>query len=157
MNDMLKSIKELLSFYWTPAKTPEDKVIKRYDFLIFLGVIFITIYIGHLFFTAQNTDTILTKPSVVNVGKPNTPVNYNILKNRVMSVTVPSKSDEFYIGEVVGIKDFGIYGKVVQKILGTTGYTYAVRWKDSARGLPKDIFYPWELEKNTLPISVLQN
>jgi hypothetical protein len=156
MSDMLKSIKELLSFYWTPSKTPEDKVIKRYDLLILLCAIFIAIYVGHLFFSSQNTN-VITKPVVVSVGKSTNHYNYNynVTKNRV--TTVNNTPDEFYIGETVCVKDFGVCGKVVQKILGTTGYTYEVRWKDYTHDLPKDIFYPWELEKSTLPISALQN
>jgi hypothetical protein len=156
MSDILKSLKELLSFYWTPSKTPQDRIIKRYDLLIFVGVIFITIYIGHLFFSAQNADVIL-KPSVVTVNTSNIPLNSNISKNRVANTNISFKLDEFYIGEIVNVRDFGVYGKVIQKIFGTTGYTYEVRWKDNERGLPKDVFYPWELEKSTVPISVLQN
>ena len=156
MSDMLKSIKELLSFYWTASKTPEDKAIKRYDLLILLCAIFIAIYVGHLFFSSQNAD-VITKPVAVNVGKSTNPYNYNVVKNRVITANASLKPDEFYIGETVCIKDFGVYGKVVQKILGTTGYTYEVRWKNYTRDLPKDTFYPWELEKSNLPISALQN
>ena len=151
---MLKSIKELLSFYWTPSKTPQDKVIKRYDLLIFIGVIFIAIYVGHLFYSYQNTN-VITKPCVTT-PVVSTILSYsNTVKNKVVNVS--TKPNEFSIGELVGIKDFGIYGKVTQKILGTTGYTYEVRWRDNEHGLPKDVFYPWELEKTTIPISVLRN
>lgn len=158
MNDVFKSLKELLSFYWTPSKTPQDKIIKRYDFLISLCVTFIIIYVSHLLFTYQNVD-VIPKPSPVNSGIPSITFHSNVVKNRVSTITtnISVKSDEFYIGEIVTIKDFGVYGKVVQKILGTTGYTYKVRWKNNERDLPSDVFYPWELEKTELPISVLQN
>lgn len=69
-------------------------------------------------------------------------------------------SDEFFVGEVVGIKYFGIYGIVEEKIVGVSGYTYQVRWRDSSRELPKDIFHNWELFRpspNSIPLSALQD
>jgi hypothetical protein len=170
MNDILKYFKDLWSFFWTPAKTQEDRLLKRYDMLIALGVVFMIVYSTHFLLNFQNSD-VMIKPSIVNIGTTNiqyNPAAYNRTIYRTTNMISPTiiatnmvlRPDEFYVGEIIGVKYFGIFGVVVEKIISPTGYTYEVRWKDNSHDLPKEIFYPWELyrpEAGTVPISALQN
>ena len=72
MGEILSNIKEIFSWMWKPAKTPEEKVIKRYDTLIGLCVIFMVIYAGLYVFNLEtkiNNNT--TNISSINSVDPN--------------------------------------------------------------------------------------
>ena len=165
MNDVLKYFKDAWSFFWEPSKTKEDKLLKRYDILIAIGVIFMVMYSTHFFMNFKNSNVMLS-PSIVTISATNIPTpaaiyrTTNMATPKIISTNLVLKPDEFYIGEVVGVKYFGIFGVVVEKIISPTGYAYEVRWKDNSHDLPKDTFYSWELyrpENGTVPISALQN
>ncbi len=130
------------------------------------------IYFAFLYVNSIQNENNSTKPTIITFGglpANNVIPDYNIAINNTSNMTVPIiippiniklKPNEFYIGEIVGIKYFGLFGLVREKIIGTSGYTYEVEWKDNSHGLPRQVFQPWELyrpERGTVPISALQN
>lgn len=161
MKSLIQYIKNLRN---TPT-TPDDKVIKRYDLLLFICSAFMIVYVGFFFLNLQQSEY-ASHPNVVEIGMTDGNELHPLLTaspNMGYAVaTTPAtlmlKTNEFYVGEIVGVKYFGIYGIVREKILGTGGYTYEVRWRDTGHGLPKDIFYSWELyrpDRGSVPTSVL--
>lgn len=164
MKDVIQYIKNLFSFLSRKPKTEDDKVLKRYDLLLFICAAFLIIYAGYFFLNVQQT-AIDSKPNVVTIGLTENELHPLLTSGPNMGygvattpMTIVLKTNEFYVGEIVGVKYFGIYGIVREKILGIGGYTYEVRWRDSGHGLPKDIFHSWELyrpERGSVPTSIL--
>ena len=131
--------------------------------MIGLCVIFMVIYAGLYVF---NLDTKINNntTNISNMG--NTDPNYNPAfysspdSSLTPFYTTNALTDkEFYVGEIVGIKYFGIFGLVREKTLGTKGYTYTIRYEDSGHDLMTEDCYAWELYRpapGTVPISVLR-
>lgn len=166
MKEIIEYIKNFFSSLFKKAKTQDDAVLKRYDLVIFIGVIFIIVYGGFFLMNVEKT-AISSKPSVVNIGVIDSSFNTNkvfadvdkMMPPTIIPNNVPLKNTEFFIGEVVGIRYFGLYGIVQEKILGTSGYTYEVMWKNG-NSLSTHVFSPWMLfrpEAKTVPPAVLQN
>ena len=166
MEGIFKNLKDLFSFLWVKPKTPEEKVIKRYDIVIAICVLFMAVYIAVFLYNLKRTATDnKTFINSVDVAIVKTHPEYNTLIKHTTNVVpsvVPTNTShiEFVEGEIVGIKYFGIFGLVTSKIFGTDGYRYNVMWKDNNHGLCEHEFYTWQLyrpEDNTVPLSALQN
>ncbi len=164
MDEIFKNIKELISFIWKPAKTQEEKVIKRYDILIALCILFMVGYVcifvlkleSHI---ESNTSNISLINNADN-GSGN-PAIYVAPDTEIHpQYTNQALTDkEYFIGEIVGIKYFGVFGLVTEKTLGARGYAYTVRWETSDHSLPTDNFFAWELYRplpGSVPVSVLR-
>jgi len=164
MKDAIQYLKNLFSFVLREPKTTEDKVIKRYNLLLFICITFLIIYAAYFFLNLQQS-SINSSPSIVTVGITENELHPLLQSGPNMGYAVATtpttiilRTNEFYTGEIVGVKYFGIFGIVTEKILGTGGYTYEVRWRDTSHGLPKDIFHSWELyrpDRGSVPTSVL--
>ena len=161
----MKEITQYIKNLFKSPTTADDKVLKRYDLLLFVCAAFLIIYAAFFFLNIQNPEVASTA-NVVEIGMKEGNELHPLLTatpNMGYAVaTTPAtmilKTNEFYVGEIVGVRYFGIYGIVREKILGTGGYTYEVRWRDSGHGLPKDIFYSWELyrpDRGSIPTSIL--
>lgn len=90
-------------------------------------------------------------PIVQTVLSTNDP-NYNVAFDRTTNTVAPTiistnqlPQQEFFQGEIVGIKYFGLYGVVVKRTLGLNGYVYTIRWENSERDLDEQDFFSWEL------------
>lgn len=164
MKDFIETIKNYLAFLFRKPKTNDDRLVKRYDLLLFIGATFLIIYTSFFFLNVQHS-VYESSASVVDIGMnaneqhplitPSPTVGYAIATT---PDTLVLKTNQFYVGEVVGIRYFGIFGIVREKILGTGGYKYQVRWRDTSHGLPTDEFFSWELyrpERGSVPASVL--
>ncbi len=162
MVDILSNIKELFSLLWTPAKTPEEQAIKRYDILIALCVVFMVIYAGlYLFNLEAKIDNGGTTTNISQSDPNYNPAFYNSPDATLTPFyTTDSLTDkEFYVGEIVGVKYFGIFGLVREKTLGTRGYVYTIRYENIEHDLMLEECYAWELYRpapGTIPISVLR-
>lgn len=165
MKEFFSYIIESVSFLWTKAETNDDKVIKRYNIVILVCVIFMLAYAGSFIKGLENRHE-SDAPQIVQTTPNQFDPNYNyyltISSNTIPPTIVAQQgkdlpADEFYVGEVVGIKYFGIYGLVEEKTLGVNGYIYDVRWKNAERDLPKDTFYGWELFRPPPQSVTLQN
>lgn len=166
MEELLKSIKESLAFLWKHAKTPEEKVIKKYDIWILVCIVFMVIYSTVFILSLQKKDA---EPT--GVFSVNDDPDYSIKLFLSTNLVIPGPSnhsvykkelpkDEYFVGEIVGIKYFNIYGVIIEKTLGTEGYKYTVRWKNTEKDLPTGEFHRWEIyrvQADTIPISALQN
>lgn len=164
----MKEVVQYLKNLFRKSKTVDDKIIQRYDLILFICIVFLIVYAGYFFLNVQQT-AIDEKPAIISIGLSenelhpllnNTPRNTPNMGYAIAVTpdTLVLKTNEFYIGEIVGVKYFGIFGIVTEKILGTGGYSYEVRWRDTSHGLPKDIFHPWELyrpDRGSVPTSVL--
>jgi hypothetical protein len=150
-------------------KTPEDRQIRRYEIIVSICVIFMVAYMCLFFYNLRGTiKTEMAEQPVVQsiVVPPAFDPNYNISIYQDTNTTAPTSisknklsEQEFYVGEVVGIKYFGMYGIVRRKIWEIGGYMYEVRWKNEEHDLPTDQFYAWELyrpQPGTVPLSALQ-
>lgn len=162
-NDIFKNLKSLFSWIWKPAETHEEKVIKKYDILISLCVIFMIGYMGVSVFNYDRkaTTNVSDIPAFVNQDPNYNVAIYNAPDEKLTPFyTTNSLTDkEFYIGEIVGVKYFGIFGLVREKTLGTAGYTYSVRYENIERDLMDNNFHYWELYRplpGSVPISVLR-
>jgi len=162
-NDILKNLKSLFSWIWRPAKTQEEKVIKRYDTIIALCVIFMIGYLGFSVFSFDRKESV----NITNItSAASEDPNYNVAiyngpdtKLTPFYTTNSLTDKEYYIGEIVGVRYFGIFGLVRQKTLGTHGYTYTVRYENTEHDLMNDEFEAWELyrpQAGSVPISVLR-
>ena len=163
MGEILSNIKEIFSWMWKPVKTPEEKVIKRYDTMIGLCVIFMVIYAGlYVFNLETKIDNNTTNISSINSIDPNyNPAFYNSPDSSLTPFyTTNSLTDkEFYVGEIVGVKYFGVFGLIREKTLGTRGYTYTIRYENMEHDLMSEDCYAWELYRpspGSVPISVLR-
>lgn len=160
---MLSNIKELFSWIWRPAKTPEEKVIKRYDTLIALCVVFMVGYSG-IFILNLDHKINSNTTNISNISNPDPNYNPSFYSSPDSSLTpfytTNALTDkEFYVGEIVGVKYFGVFGLVREKTLGTRGYTYTIRYENMEHDLMSEDCYAWELYRpapNTVPISVLR-
>lgn len=161
--EILSNIKELFSWIWKPARTQEERVIKRYDTLIALCVVFMivysSLYVLNLNFKVDSNTTNITS---INQIDPNyNPAIYNSPDTSLnpFYTTNALTDKEFYVGEIVGIKYFGIFGLVREKTISTRGYTYTIRYEDMSHDLMNEECYAWELYRpapGTVPISVLR-
>jgi len=163
MGEILSNIKELFSWIWKPATTPEEKVIKRYDTLIALCVVFMVIYAGlYLFNLETKIDSNTTNITSINQTDPNYNPAFYKSPDAVLNpfYTTNSLTDkEFYVGEIVGVKYFGVFGLIREKTLGTRGFTYTIRYENMEHDLMSEDCYAWELYRpnpGSVPISVLR-
>ncbi len=156
----------------SPWQHTDDKMkIRTYNIVILFLIAFIisdTVYdITRFVGSEESKEPRVTFSTTVKDSSSeflNHPSAITITSNMIPPVIiftngVPSL-DEFFVGEVVGVKYFGIYGIVTEKIISVNGYKYEVRWRDASRGLPKDTFYEWELFRpspNSIPTTVFQN
>ena len=163
IGEILSNLKEIFSWVWKPAKTQEEKVIKRYDALISLCVIFMVGYsclYALKLETKINTNT--TDISNFNEVDPNYHPSLFASPDTTLSpfYTTNALTDkEFYVGEIVGVKYFGIFGLVREKTLGTHGYTYTIRYENTEHDLMNEECFAWELYRpapNSVPISALR-
>jgi len=165
-------VKEFLKKLWgyiSPWHYSDDKSkIGTYNFLIVVLIVFITFYTSYYtvnFF--KRVEPI--KPSIVQTSPTqfsffNIPyailITSNMVPPKISYTNGNLPSEEFFVGEVVGIKYFGIYGIVEDKIISFDGYNYEIRWRNNNHELPKDVFHGWELFRptpNSIPSSILQN
>jgi hypothetical protein len=160
MEDILKNIKELFSWIWTPAKTPEEKIIKRYDILIALCVVFMIGYFGlfilNLDYKINFSSTNIS--SINRIDQNFNPAFYNS-PDASFYTTNALTDKEFYVGEIVGVKYFSVFGLVIEKTLGTWGFTYTIRYENTEHDLMNEDCYSWELYRpppGTVSISVLR-
>ena len=159
--ETLKLLKESVSFLWSKPQTKEDKVIKRYDIIIFICIVSMILY--GLYFVANLETKINTNTENISNLNPNdSPIIYNAPDTTLYPFypTNSIPSNEFFVGEIVGVKYFGVFGLVREKVLGSRGYTYIVRIENNEHDLPTEEFYNWELYRpspNSIPISVLRH
>jgi len=162
MDETIKYIKDLFSFLWKPAKTPEEKAIKRYDTMIAVCVIFM---IGYSCVFLYNLEAKINSHVDSNTSDVSSDYDQSIYTSpdSTLSPKYPPTTitnNEFYVGELVGIKYFGVFGLIVEKTIGVEGYKYTVRWRTTTRDLPTSDFYAYDLYRpapHSIPISVLQN
>ncbi len=148
---MKKLFKKMWELTFPPSEGDYKIKLRIYNFLIIVLVVFIVSYSSYYIGNSKNSVSV--KPVII-------PIQSVMMPSNIVSTNTNLPNDEFLIGELVGIKYWGIYGIVEDKILGVEGYKYEVRWKDNNKQLPKDEFYSWELFRplnNTIPTSVLQN
>jgi len=152
MKNIINYIKNVTSFFWKKPMDGNDTKLRLYEFLFFICIVFMVIYSMFFLINFKNSPTKFTHNySSNNVTNIQSSINVSINDTNL-------PKDEFFIGEIVEIKDFGILGVVIQKTLYVDGYMYDVRWKNIERDLPKDSFYSWELrrpEKYYVPVSDL--
>jgi hypothetical protein len=165
LKNIFHSIKEnFLSFIWIKAITKEDKQIKRCEWIIAICVVFMVIYMGIYYNNLKNKfesskDHSIITPQIISTNNPNYNVAINLSTNSLPPITATNlPPGEFFIGEIVGIKYFGIYGLVINKTTDLNGYKYTVQWENQERDLPTDDFYNWQLfrpKDGTVPVSEL--
>jgi hypothetical protein len=166
MEDILKNLKSLFSWVWKPAKTPEEKAIKRYDALIALCVMFMIGYVCLFFFNLDRktsaNNTVVDSPNNIVATNPNYNISiYNApdTQLRPFYTTNALTDGEFYVGEIVGVKYFGVFGLVREKVLGTRGYSYVIRYENTEHDLMNESCFAWELYRppaGSVPLTVLR-
>jgi len=162
--DIIDNIKELFSWVWNTAKTPEEKSIKKYDILIALCVVFMLGY-GGIFMLNLNHKVEINTTNISNIesADPNyNPAIYSppdSITTHPFYTTNALTDKEFYVGEIVGVKYFGVFGMVREKTLGTSGYVYSIRYEDASHDLMREDCSAWELYRpapGSIPISILR-
>lgn len=177
MKELLKIFSyfsDAFSFIWKKAETDDEKQIKTLSWVIFILVIFVIIWSSVVVIKKEKT-IFSSRPQIVEVPYvPSKKSPTNLFENQfhtsVLSVLDPKATipliiskkviNEFFDGETVEIKSFGIYGIIHEKTLGPYGNVYTVRYKDNSHALHDIDCYVDELFRPTpgsLPPSALLN
>lgn len=173
--EIFSYIAESVSFIWKKAKTDDERQIKILDWVILVLVVFIVAWSSYVLLTKQKIlfssgPEIVEVPYIPSKTAPTNLLNAafgsNTLKSLNSNATIPfiispkASPSDFYYGETVEIKSFGVYGIIHEKTFGAYGWIYTVRYRDNTHTLhdvecwSEEIFRP---TPGSVPPSALIN
>ncbi len=173
--EIFSYLADAVSFIWKKAQTDDERQIKMLNWVILLLVTFTITWSGYILIKKQQV-IFATKPEIVEISyvpSKTSPTNLfaghfssNVLRSLDSNDTIPliispkASTNQFYYGETVVIKSFGVYGIVHEKTLSAYGYIYTVRYKDNSHTLRDVDCYTDEIFRPTpgsVPPSALIN
>jgi hypothetical protein len=132
---ILTTIKNRFRLMFRPAKTENERILKRYDFLIIIGIVILFITSGRFIKDIEKSEMFSSKPSVVNINfSGDTNKISSLMVKSIVSNAIPViiQSDApFTKGETIGIKYFNTLGIIREKVIGLSGNYYIIRYKDN--------------------------